>query len=400
MFVTEYSEQTGAEREIRRRILSSGAIPFAEFMEVALYHSDGYYSNRGPIGAGGDFFTSPVAHPAFGALICTQLETMWCVLGCPEPFWVIEAGAGDGVLGADIVRYACSQFPRLSDALRYVAVDRVAIRDSSPNVEGIEWIASTGLPVSGIVGCVLSNELLDAMPVRRFEIRDSRPYEVYIDLDADGAFVERLVEPASARIADRVSPVDRPLPDGFRGEVSKGLSSWMVEVTACLQRGFVLTIDYGYEREMLYSDERRRGTLQTYYRHTEGGSPYQRVGRQDMTAHVDFTELVEEGRRVGLRPAFLTTQGEFLHSLGYARMEKALWDSGLATASLRSNVRAMRRLIDQEGLGRFKVLVQEKNSGIERASELVPSGEVTRGLGAPVTTSVHLPAGQGSIVAF
>ena len=152
MFVREHSEQTGAEREIRRRITTSGAITFAEFMEVALYHPDGYYSSRRPIGAEGDYFTSPVAHPAFGALICVQLETMWRTLGCPDPFWVIEAGAGDGVLGTDIVRYARSQFPRFSEALRYVAVDRVITGDPSRTGPGIEWMSSTGLPVGGARG--------------------------------------------------------------------------------------------------------------------------------------------------------------------------------------------------------------------------------------------------------
>ena len=400
MYVREHSEQTGAEREIRRRISNSGAITFAEFMELALYHPDGYYSKRGPIGAGGDYFTSPVAHPAFGALVCVQLETMWRTLGYPSPFWVIEAGAGDGVMGEDIVRYARSKFPRLSEAISYVAVDRVSIREPVSDGNRIEWISSTGLPVGGVVGCVLSNELLDAMPVHRFEVKDGRPFEVYVELTTDGAFVERLVEPPSPGITDRVSSVQRQLPEDYCGEVSMGPRSWMVDVAACLRRGFVMTIDYGYEREQLYSDERNRGTLQTYYRHTEGGSPYQRVGRQDMTAHVDFTALIEEGRQVGLRPVFLTTQGEFLHSLGYVQMEKALGDLGIAPTSHRSNLQAMRRLIDSDGLGKFRVLVQDKGSGIEQATDLVPSVEVTGSLSAPVATSMHLQAGQGSFVAF
>ena len=371
--------------------MTTGAITFAEFMEVALYHPDGYYSNRMPIGAGGDYFTSPVAHPAFGALVCVQLETMWRALGCPHPFWVIEAGAGDGVLGEDIVRYARSQFPQLSETIRYVAVDRVTGRDSPRDRNGMNWISSTGLPIGDVVGCVLSNELLDAMPVHWFEFKDGRPYEVYVDLDEDGAFAERLGEPSTTVIPDRTSSVGRLLSDGYRGEVNSGVASWVSDAAACLSRGFVMTVDYGYEREELYSDSRSRGTFQTYYRHTEGGSPYQRVGRQDMTAHVDFTALIEEGRDAGIRPVFLTSQGEFLNSLGYLRMEEAIKRTGLSPARYRSNVRAMRQLVDPEGLGKFKVLVQEKNSGIERASELIPSSETTTHLGAPVATGRHLP---------
>jgi len=181
------------------------------------------------------------------------------------------------------------------------------------------------------------------------------------------------------------------LPDGFRGEINAGILAWVSDVAACLERGFLMTIDYGYEREELYSDKRSRGTLQTYYRHTEGASPYQRVGRQDMTAHVDFTALIEVGLDVGLRPVFLTSQGEFLNSLGYLQMEKALEVSELPPARLRSNVRSMRRLVDSEGLGKFKVLVQEKGSGIQRASELIPLPGATRHLSAPITTDRHLP---------
>ena len=391
MFVREHSEQTGAEREIRRRISASGAITFAEFMEVALYHPDGYYANRGRIGAGGDYYTSPVAQPVFGALVCVQLETMWRLLGCPDPFWVVEAGAGDGVLAEDIVGYACSQFPRLSEAARYVAVDRAALSVDPRGLDRFDWTKSTGLPVSGIVGCVLSNELLDAMPVHRFEVRSGRPHEVYVETDTDGTLVERFAGPSTPAISERLSCAGRLLHDGFRGEVNVGISSWVADAAAALERGFVLTVDYGYEREELYSKERGLGTLQTYYRHTEGASPYQRVGRQDMTAHVDFTALIEEGRQVGLRPVFLTTQGEFLSTLGYSRMESDLREQGLAPATYRSNVRAMRQLIEADGLGKFKVLVQEKDSGIRRASDLVPPPEVIGRLGAPLATDLHLP---------
>ena len=391
MFVREHSEQTGAELEIRRRIETSAAITFAEFMDVALYHPDGYYANRGRIGAGGDYFTSPVAHPAFGALACVQLETMWQILGHPDPFWVIEAGAGDGVFAADIVNFANSHFPRLSEAIRYITIDRTAFSDRSHGMDGIEWIRSTGLPVGGVVGCVLSNELLDAMPVHRFVVKDGRLREVYVELDTGGGFSERFDAPSTDAIAGGVSSVRRLLQDGFRGEFNPRLSSWVADVAVCINRGFVVTIDYGYEREELYSNQRNRGTFQTYYRHTEGGSPYQRIGRQDMTAHVDFTALIDKGRESGLRPVFLTTQGEFLDSLGYVRMEEAMRKSELEPARRRSNVRAMRRLIDPDGLGKFKVLVQERDSGIERSADLVPSSDVTSGLRAPQATRWHLP---------
>ena len=392
MLVREHSEPTGAEREIRRRIAASGAITFAEFMEVALYHPDGYYANREPIGAGGDYFTSPVAHPVFGALVCVQLWTMWQTLGRPDPFWVIEAGAGDGVLASDIVDFASRQLLEFSEAIRYAAVDRVSPCNSGEIEWGeIEWVRSTGLPFGGVVGCVVSNELLDAMPVHRFAITEDGPREVYVALDSEDRFVELLDEPSVALISERVAAIGRELREGARGEVNSGARPWVAAAAESLERGYVLTVDYGYEVEELYSDDRIRGTLQTYYRHTDSGSPYQRIGRQDMTAHVDFTALIDAGRAVGLRPVFLTTQREFLRSLGYDRMEESLAAAGIGSAGRRFNTRSMRRLIDPGGLGKFRVLVQDKNSGISRADDLIPSAESVAGLVAPLPTEFHLP---------
>ena len=246
------------------------------------------------------------------------------------------------------------------------------------------------------MGCVVSNELLDAMPAHRFEMSGGRPCEVYVALDSEGRFVEALDEPSTGLIRERVASIGRELRDGFRGEVNAGLGAWVAEVAEALARGYVLTIDYGYEADELYSDERSRGTLQTYYRHTDSGSPYQRVGRQDMTAHVDFTVLIDEGRAGGLRPVFLTTQGEFLDSLGYARMEESLGEVGIGAVERHSNLRAMRRLVDPEGLGRFRVLVQDKDSGLSRGEELVPPAESVAGLVAPVPGDRHLPVSPGS----
>ena len=172
--------------------------------------------------------------------------------------------------------------------------------------------------------------------------------------------------------------------------MNPSIRPWMSAVANSLERGYVLTIDYGYESAELYSDDRSRGTLQSYYRHTDGHSPYQRVGRQDMTAHVDFTALIEEGRAAGLRPVFLTTQAEFLHSLGYDQMEMSVQKSNWDREEKAANLSAMRDLVNPNGLGRFRVLVQEKNTGIRRSSDLLPEAEDFRDLRPPSMSSRHL----------
>ncbi len=355
---------TAAEREIRRLIVERGAIPFRDFMRLALYHADGYYARRRRIGAdaGGDYYTSPTVHPAFGAALAIQIRAMWRALGCPSPFWIIEPGAGGGELARDVIAFCRAETPRFARAMRYAAIDRAPPADSERTApaDGASWVKSDRIPLRGVVGCVISNELLDAFPVHRFIIRDGEPREIYVANDPDGAFVETERAP-SAAVLDRLSRLPFALPDGFRGEVNPEIGAWAESIAAALERGFVITIDYGGEADELYAPRRSRGTFQTHYRHVAGSSPYQRIGRQDMTAHVDFTDLIERGAKAGLRPVFLTTQGEFLTSLGIGGFERG---------ETRAGVRAIRQLTQPDGLGGFRVLVQDKDSGITSAGDI------------------------------
>ena len=398
---------TRAELAIRRRIADDGAITFAEFMRLALYHPDGYYSRRRRIGADGDYFTSPVAHPAFGALIAVQLRVMWQTLGHPARFWVVELGAGDGLLARDISRF-CSRWPDFLRALRYAVIDRVPPpayhrRAGISSPRNLSWIAADSIPATGIVGCILSNELIDAMPVHRFRIVDGEAREIYVSTaSGDGCddnygsvFYETLGELSTRELRKSLERLPRNLPDGFEGEVNIGISAWADTVGASLERGYVLTIDYGGESEELYSSRFPRGTLQTHYRHTAGGSPYHRIGRQDLTARVDFSALIEDGRRAGLRPVFLTTQAEFLMSLGFGRMEESMQASirplDVDARTKAAYLRSLRRLAQPDGLGGFRVLLQDKDSGIRASSELSPSPSIIAALDCPLPGPEHLP---------
>ncbi len=386
-------ESTGmnaAEIEIRQRISQRGAITFAEFMELALYHPEGYYSADSRIGARGDYFTSPVVHPAFGALLAVQLKVMWDTLGRPSTFWVVESGAGGSQLATDIQSFADVHMSEFAHALRYIEIDRstrIPPTDVGPHTT---YLQASGLPLAGVTGCILNNELFDAFPAHRFRIADGQVQEMYISLGTDGRFREEYCPPSNLRIAERLSTLPRQLPDGFRGEVNLLLECWMNEAATALDRGYVLTIDYGYEAAELYSDARARGTLQTYYKHVDGSSPYQRVGRQDMTAHVDFSALITGGLIAGLRPVFLTTQAEFLQSLGFDAMLTFIREQDIERSVETANLRAMSELVKPDGLGKFRVLAQEKSSGITHSSDLLPSPEHLAGLRTPLMIANHL----------
>ena len=389
-YAPELSRLSGAEVEIRKRIAHHGAITFAEFMALALYHPDGYYSQQARVGPEGDYFTSPVLHPAFGALLATQLGVMWDTLGRPSPFWIIEAGSANGQLAADIQSFANANIEEFAAAVRYVQVDRsnpASDKDSNPRSHRL---SASGLPFRGIVGCLLSNELFDAFPVHRFRIANGQLEEAYVSLGMDDHLHEKYGPPSTHRIADRLSTLSRRLPDGFHGEVNLDMEGWVSDAASALDRGYVLTIDYGYEADELYSDARARGTIQTYYKHIDGSSPYQRVGRQDLTAHVDFSALIAAGLNAGLRPVFLTTQAEFLESLGFGAMLASMRASDVERPVKLANLRAMRELTLPDGLGKFRVLAQEKNSGLTRSSDLLPNPNLYSGLRAPIMTANHL----------
>jgi SAM-dependent MidA family methyltransferase len=346
----------GAEGEIESLILERGRITFAQFMETALFSPRGGYYTSGTDWEQRDFYTAPVAHPVFGALLALQLEQLWEIMGSSSPFYVLEVGAGGGNLARDIVAYSSGLTPAFHEALEYVAVDYEAARDFPSDVHPIK---ARGLPFRDVAGCILSNELLDAFPVHRFVIQWGRVKEVYVTLK-DGEFVEVLDEPSTPMLEQRLSGLGLNLPDGFQGEVNLAMDGWIEELSHVLKRGLVFTFDYGHLAEDMYSPERSQGTLRFYYRHILGGNPYRRIGRQDITAHVDFSSLIRSGEEHGLSSVGFTTQREFLRKLGFSRFLDSLVQSELSQRERDTNRMGMLELVKAGEMGDFKVLAQAK----------------------------------------
>ena len=348
---------------LKERIAGRGPVSFSEFMELALYWPHGgYYSEAVSERHPADFFTAPAAHPAYGALLSLQLEEMWRVLGRPPLFTIVEPGAGTGLLSLDILRYAQYLDPEFQRAVRYCAIDR-SPRHRLPGAV-LEWIRAAGMPLRGLTGCVLSNELLDAFPVHRVTVREGRLQELFVGYE-DGQFVEVIGEPSTAALSARLEAEGVTLAEGQRAEICLALEPWIQDAAASLERGFVLTVDYGHPAQALYAPERRGGSLRCYYRHTLSGNPYDRVGAQDITAHVDFTAVTALGERHGLSSHGLESQGVFLANLGLAGLQRKLTGQGLGQQERDANRMGMLELGRAGGMGEFKVLVQSK--GIHRA---------------------------------
>lgn len=345
------------EQEIRDLIRDDGRITFAEFMQAALYsRRGGFYASTDTIG--GHFGTSSMSHPAFGALIARQLEEMWQRLGEPPVFHAIEAGSGDGSLAASIVAACAGMGPAFARALCYVAADyepRSRTPDAAPALQRVK--ADALRPFRNVVGCILTNELIDNFPVHRFAIESGRVKEIFVT-STDGKLVEVLGEPSSDRIEERLAPMS--LPEGYRGEVNLALEDWTRQVSSTLDRGFVLTIDYGDEAAELYGPANNGGTLVCYHQHAVRNDPYQDVGQQDITCHVDFTSLMRLGEQHGLSTVGYAPQGEFLTNLGFSSLLETLDSRGLSAARTEFNRMAMMSLVDPEQYGGLKVLAQAK----------------------------------------
>jgi len=355
----------GAKSEIERLILKLGQITFAQFMEIALFSPNGGYYTSGVNWGHRDFYTAPATHPAFGALLALQLQQVWGLMGCPSTFYVLEVGAAGGILAKDIVSYSSCLSPEFSDALQYIMVDYV----SPPNVPGpSQIIKANGIPFKDLVGCILSNELLDAFPVHRFVIQRNQIKEIYVAM-REGQFVEVLDESSTPMVEQRICELGLDLRDGFRGEVNLAMEGWIQELSRMLERGLILTIDYGHLAQDLYAPERSNGTLRCYYRHTLGGNPYRRIGRQDITAHVDFTSLIGTGEKYGLTTAGFSAQGEFLKNLGFYAFLDRLRHRPLPQRELDANKMGMLELIKPGEMGDFKVLAQTK--GLKSDIELL-----------------------------
>ena len=392
------------EEELSHRLRAKGKIPFAEFMELALYWPrGGYYRGPSPTGASGDFYTAPGAHPAFAALLSLQLYQMWRLLKSPKPFWVVEPGAGNGLLGRDVVNFARRIDPDFRNSLQYLCLDpSISPSDHPPRSSLVQPLASDGIPLTGVVGCILSNELLDAFPVHVVEKRGDRLQEVYVTL-RDDRIVEELDEPSTPALQRRLDSLGVKLAEGQRSEINLAMSPWLADAARALKRGYLLTIDYGREAGELYSRQRFRGTLTTFYRHTQTDNPYLRVGRQDMTAQVDFTTLQRLGEKFGLSNLAYLTQARLLSNLGLRRWIARLPSMGLPQRDRDANRMGMLQLIRPGGMGDFKVLIQAKNAppttlwSLQRSDELA---RLTQELNPPLLTDRHVPLLQARYLSY
>ena len=358
---------------------AGGRIPFARFMELALYHPAwGYYLSpvRRP-GRPGDFLTAPETHPFFGITLARQIAECWERLDRPDPFVVREYGSGIGALAWDVIAGLSKEAPECRAALQYRLVEtnphRLAQSLAGFAEGGLGDVVRgeeipPGADLEPITGVVIANEVADAFAVHRLIWRDGRLREGWVIWSDDGfAEVEDDLSPAAAA-ADPEGMLREnalTLDEGDRIEISPAAAAWFASAARGLRRGYAIVIDYGYPAAELYRAHRLAGTVRAHRGHTVSDDPFAHVGEQDLTAHVDFSALRRAGEGAGLTFAGQTNQGAFLASLEMGDLLVALGkDPQTALPEYLAAQAAILRLIDPGGMGRFGVLIMARDAPV------------------------------------
>jgi SAM-dependent MidA family methyltransferase len=352
-------------RRIREEIQKKGRMTFARFMDIALYDPEhGYYSGGAEqIGLTGDYYTGPEVHPVFGRMLAKQILQMKEIISHRGPFTILEMGAGKGLLCRDILAGLAATAPGDMDGFRYGVIERSpamvarqkALLGPTEETGPIVWFPDLDAAAAEgpLTGCMISNELVDAFPVHRLVGTKRGPHEIFVDCRED-RFVDSVDVPSAPELTAYFDELNIRLAAGQRAEVNLESSRWIRDVGRAVDRGFVVTIDYGYPAAELFAHHRMKGSLLCYHRHTVNEDPYSRIGEQDITAHVDFTRLVRSGAEAGLALTGFTNQLNFLTGLGIAQEVERLDPES-------PEILSVKRLLARESMGGvFKVLIQHK----------------------------------------
>jgi SAM-dependent MidA family methyltransferase len=379
---TSSRQSGGLERVIADEALYPKKISFQRFMELALYHPElGYYEQAADLSSGksGDYYTSTHVHRAFGEVIANLVVKAHDVLSAGK-FSVVEVGSGAGYLAFDVLG-ALRRHPSVYEHLRYMLLERS--RKSAglsrsllkPYEDKVSLIQDVeALLRDGVEGVILSNELFDSLPFHRVRMRGGRLREIFVTY-REGKFEEIEDEPSTPWLEAYFRGRGIELMDGQEAEVNLEAQRTMERLASALRRGFVLTIDYGFLARELFSPKRMKGTWRCIRRHTLTTSPYEDIGRQDITAHVDFSSLIDAGSRGGLVALRYTHQGQFLVDWGVLEvLERYAGDAFLGEEERQRHIAAIKTLFMPEFMGgSFKVLLQAKNLGKEAEDFYPPS---------------------------
>ncbi len=356
---------------------AGGAVTFARFMELCLYHPQhGYYnSERVKLGKQGDFYTNMHMGPVFARILARHFESVWDALGKPERFDLVELGPGDGQFARELLPWIARRFPEFASAVHYLAIEQSPrLRDSLQQAlvaTGAQVRVEHDLPDdTAITGCIFAHEFFDALPVHILVWHDGRWMERCVGLNGDAlAWFERgpsaptLIAEAEKRFDPEIPPGARE--DGWQAEISPASSAWAKRLDHALVRGEMLVVDYGYTLDEWQMGRFREGSAMGYREHRAVVDLLASPGDQDLTAHVNFDLFLEtlakqaDGRTAA--DVRLRTQSRFLMAVGESDQFADVLSDCTDDKELQQRARQLKTLILPEGMGStFQVLQLRK----------------------------------------
>jgi SAM-dependent MidA family methyltransferase len=380
-------------QKIQQEIRERGPIPFSRYMDLCLYDPElGYYSrNAEQFGKAGDFYTSSDVHAVFGRLVARQFEEMWRGLGSPDKIEILELGPGRGLFAQDVLDWSEKKFPEFFGAAHYTLVEsspalrerlqatlskhfrsgkvslpqRLKLFSCDGSHGTAEAVPSHGRSLAPEVPMIVfANEFFDALPVEVLsplgELRIS---------EKDGRLFESW-NPASAEELEFLDRYSVHPEAGERIEVPLIAQCYMSQIAAAVQRGFILTIDYGYTRQEQLAG-RHRGTLAAYRQHSVSANPYEAPGEQDITAHVNFTAIAAAAEEQGMRVQPLITQSQFLLGIGEANQFADAFEECRMPQERAKVALQLKQLVTPAGMGEtFHALISSKGIADEKVAGL------------------------------
>ncbi len=376
--------QTELEKRLIERLARAGQMTFREFMQAALYDAElGYYNTeRLKIGVAGDYYTSSNVHPAFGAILAQTFIELWQQLDHKKSYLLVEMGAGTGQLAFDVLTALRHDQAAVFQEIVYTIVEQSPVmqarqREKLKPFEGkVRWREFQELELEPITGIAFSNEFVDALPVHRIRFSRNGMEEQFVTLEKNPSENHSAIEKEKDSEEKKLAFVWRTLSNtqlaayikrtGFRFfegqviEINLDAIEWLKKMCAVMEKGFLITIDYGDLAAHLYSPDRREGTLRCFYKHTMTEALLERVGEQDITASVNFSALIDYGEDFGFTKVSYERQTNFLFRQGLIERIAAMEDAGTID-NLKDRL-AIKNLLVPGGVSdNFRVLMQRKD---------------------------------------
>ena len=363
---------------ITREIRDRGSISFCRFVELSLFHPQyGYYSSgKAEIGKKGDFYTAPAVHSSFGETLSHFTASAANLLG-EKTFKIVEFGASGGQMAFDILQSLQRNYPELYEKTCYIMVEispaavHTGKQRLKPYKEKTKWVKDVrDLPAESFSGVIIANEFLDSLPFHRLRSDGSEIKEVFLLLNDEGGIEETLCGLQSPELRGFCDRYLNFCEKGREAEACLLAGNWIGDVAETLRRGFILNVDYGGLASELYVPEKITGTSRCFFEHHVSSDFYSKVGEQDITADVNFSELMRTGAAAGLSTVKYTTQGQFLVDWGILDIF-----SRYHSPKDQGDRLAVKTLFMPEFMGsKFKVLLQSKGFSSEEIEGFYKDG--------------------------